>query len=77
MNRALVAIGVTLLALGVLLGTILMASRAGDARDDVPIVGEVQGRRDQTSLVWPVAAGIALAAGGACIGIGMNRWRSV
>lgn len=28
------------------------------------------------SRFWPIAAGLALAAGGACIGIGLNRWRA-
>lgn len=29
---------------------------------------------DPPSRLWPLVAGLALAAGAACIGVGMNRW---
>ena len=75
MNRSLIAIGVLLLVLGAGLVGLFGIARAGDARDDVPLVGDAQGRRDERSMIWPVAAGVCLAAGGACLGIGMNRWK--
>jgi hypothetical protein len=31
---------------------------------------------DSPSLVWPIVAGLSLAIGAGCIGIGMNRWRA-
>lgn len=76
MNRALLVAGVALLILGAGLFGLFATARASDVRDEVPLVGDAQGRRDETSLVWPIAAGVCLAAGGACVGLGTNRWNA-
>jgi hypothetical protein len=76
MNRIMIGIGVVLLVLGVvLLGGMLMRRPSAEASPHTPLIGEYQGvGGNAPSLFWPAAAGISLAAGAACIGLGMNRW---
>jgi hypothetical protein len=73
--------GILLLVVGLIAaiasiaGVGLRADRA-DVADPVAIVGDQnQPARDQaTSLLLPIMAGIAIAAGGVLIGIGMGRF---
>lgn len=72
--RALVAIGVVLIVAGAIgLFSLLFA---------IP-TPELAGTPDQVvaraqagpSVGWSVLAGLTLALGGACLGIGMNAWK--
>lgn len=64
-------------AIAAIAGVGVLADRAGVA-DPVAIVGDQNQRvRDQaTSLALPIMAGIAIAAGGVLIGIGMGRFEN-
>ena len=73
MTRPLVALGVMLAALGVVMLLGLGASRTGPER--TPLIGEEQARVEPPPRVWVVGGGLLLAAGAACIGLGMNKWR--
>ena len=73
-NPTLVWTGAALLVAGTL---VLLATLLGsDSPSVVPLVGEAQARVEQPWQMWVVLAGLLLAAGGACLGIGMNRWRA-
>ena len=80
MARWLVALGVVFILIGVAgFGLVVSGRLAGaNGADDRPLIGEDQGYNvTDTPRLWAIAAGLSLAAGGACIGIGMNRWQQV
>lgn len=70
--------GILLLVVGLIaaIASIAGVSRPADVADPVAIVGDQnQPARDQaTSLLLPIMAGIAIAAGGVLVGIGMGRF---
>jgi len=74
------ALGILLLIVGLTaaIATIAGVGQAAGARnpDPVAIVGDQnQPARDQaTSLLLPIMAGLAIAAGGVLVGIGMGRF---
>lgn len=78
MNRRLIGVGAVLLVAGALLLSYLLISGpgAGPPSERVPLIGETRGRIDPPTRVWSIVAGLSMAAGAACIGIGMNRWGS-
>lgn len=70
--RGLVALGIGLIVVG---GATLLWLLVAIPRPDLAATpAEVAAVADPPSLVWSLLAGLALAAGGACVGIGMNRW---
>ena len=74
--------GILLLLVGLIaaIATIAGVGRPADARnaDPVAIVGDQnQPARDQaTTLLLPIMAGLAIAAGGVLVGIGMGRFEN-
>ena len=78
MNRRLVGVGVVLLVAGALiLSYLLLAGTSGvPPSESVPLVGEVRGRIDPPTRLFSILAGLALASGAACVGVGMNRWNA-
>jgi len=70
--------GILLLMVGLIaaIGSIVVISRPAEVADPVAIVGDQnQPARDQaTSLLLPIMAGLAIAAGGVLVGIGMGRF---
>jgi hypothetical protein len=78
MVRSLVATGVLLIVLGLGILGVLVSGRT-DRYDSgqVPLVVEDLSRTSPPSRLWSVVGGLSLAAGAACIGLGVNRWRQV
>jgi len=84
MNRPLVGTGILLVLIGLVALGIVALSRPspynnpsgndGSGKPSAPLVGESQGALNPRSRALPVIGGLAVAAGAACIGIGMNRW---
>jgi hypothetical protein len=72
-NRALILIGVLLAVFGVLVLAGAIGSGSLPA-DRVPLIGETQGQIEAPSRLLSIGAGLSLAAGAACIGLGVNRW---
>jgi hypothetical protein len=48
--------------------------RAPQVEESPPAIQ--QEAQTSPSRVWPLVAGLSLALGAGCIGIGMNRWRA-
>jgi hypothetical protein len=74
--------GILLLMVGLIaaIATIAGVGRSTDARnpDPVAIVGDQNqpARNEATSLLFPIIAGLAIAAGGVLVGIGMGRFEN-
>lgn len=77
MNRSLVTTGVALVAAGVLLFFYVMFAASSPIEDaGAPLTATPDPvLLSDVSRLWGVVAGLALAAGLALVGIGMNRWR--
>jgi len=74
MMRGLVAAGSVLVLLGA--GILIWVLGATPTPELASGVGEVQVAAGAApSRVWAILAGLILAAGAACVGIGMNQWR--
>ena len=76
----LIAIGVLLVVIGFGIFGALMFNRPDPAEGTLPPRSgeprDVAGNSGQPSRAWSIVAGLTLASGAACVGIGMNRWRS-
>ena len=74
-NPPLLWIGALLALFGaILLAVVLVRGRVPQENEPAPAIQhEAQGA---PSGVWPLVAGLSLALGAGCIGIGMNRWRA-
>ncbi len=70
MTRSFLAAGLVLIALGLGAMSMVLAVRP-TATEPAPIAVDESPRSQQ---VWIVIGGLALAAGGGCLGLGMNRW---
>lgn len=77
MNRSLVTTGVALVVAGVLLFFYVMFAASSPIEDAGTPLTATQDPvlLSDVSRLWGVVAGLALAAGLALVGIGMNRWR--
>jgi hypothetical protein len=75
MNRPLILLGAALILIGALVLGMTAFSRAGGSENRVPGIGEDQGRAGAPGEAWIFVSGLTLAAGAACVGVGMNRWR--
>ena len=73
-NAPLVWTGMALFVAGALMLVVTLI--AGGPPNVVPLVGESQAQVHQPWQLWVVVSGLMLAAGGACLGVGMNRWRA-
>jgi hypothetical protein len=72
----LIALGVVFILLGVAGFGLAISGRRANTAGDRPLIGEDQGYNvTDTPRLWTIGAGLSLAAGGACVGIGMNRWQ--
>ena len=70
MTKSFLAAGLVLIALGLgALGMVLAV--APTVAEPAPIAVDDSPRSQQA---WIVIGGLALAAGGGCLGLGMNRW---
>ncbi|HET9371423.1 MAG TPA: hypothetical protein VFO19_14285 [Vicinamibacterales bacterium] len=75
----LIALGLILLVLGLaIFGWLMLGRPDSHQRDQLPprAAEPTDRATGDRSRVWPILAGLSLAAGGACVGIGMNRWRA-
>jgi hypothetical protein len=75
-TRSLLVAGVLLLAIGAgMLGMVLFdrPNPYGDAATRPLLVEEES--EGVPSRLWSVGGGLSLAAGAACVGLGLNRWR--
>jgi hypothetical protein len=73
--RTLMVIGTLLLVIGaVVLFRVFVVTPGPEL---AATLGEDMARSEGAEFahVWAVLAGLTLAAGGACVGIGMNHWR--
>jgi hypothetical protein len=75
--RSFLATGVLLVLLGVgLLGYVVVSRPDLHQTSDTSLVGDQQGvQAAPPSRFWALAAGLSLAVGAGCIGVGMNRWK--
>lgn len=76
--RALILAGVLLAVVGLGLAGYSFTRSTGEVVVEAPAPGEAaaaSGRQGGTPFWFPVAAGLALAAGAALIGVGMGRWQ--
>lgn len=71
MMRGLITVGLVLIVAGA--GTLFWLFSAIPRPDLAATVEEASGT-GMPSLAWSLLAGLTLAAGMACVGIGMNRW---
>ena len=69
--RGLVAVGFVLIVAGA--ATLLWLLFAIPRPDLATTSAEASGT-GMPSLAWSMLAGLTIAAGAACVGIGMNRW---
>lgn len=79
MHTRLIALGVVLFLAGVLLVAWTLSDRPDERASAVmPGAAAPNGAADSgnTNMALPIAGGLCLAAGGALIGIGANRWRA-
>lgn len=74
-NPILIVIGSVLAVFGAVVLVIMLASGGRVVRSDdiTATIGE-QAEHQSPSPAWSILAGISLAVGAGCIGIGMNRW---
>ena len=76
-NPPLIWIGALLALFGaVVLAVVLLRGREPQS-DTVAAAPQQTTETNPSSFAWPIVAGISLALGAGCIGIGMNRWRTV
>jgi hypothetical protein len=74
-NPPLIWIGALLALFGaIVLAVVLVRGRAEPVESAPAIQQEAQ--TTPPSRIWPVVAGLSLALGAGCIGLGMNRWRA-
>lgn len=74
-NPPLLVIGVVLALFGaIVLAVVLFQAREPNV--ETPQAIQQDARTEPPSRVWPIVAGLSLAVGAGCIGIGMNRWRA-
>ena len=59
----------------IVLTVVLLRGREPQA-ETAPQAIQREATTDPPSLAWPIIAGVSLALGAGCIGIGMNRWRA-
>jgi hypothetical protein len=75
-NPPLLWIGALLALFGaIVLAVVLVRGRAPHVEDSLPAIQQ-EAQTTAPSRVWPLVAGLSLALGAGCIGIGMNRWRA-
>ena len=75
-NPPLLWIGALLALFGaILLAVVLVRGRAPHENESAPALRQ-EAQSSAPSRVWPLVAGLSLALGAGCIGIGMNRWRA-
>jgi hypothetical protein len=76
MIRSLVAFGAGLVVLALVIFAFMINARVdATVTRNQTFAERQQGALDARSPIWPVIGGLALAAGAACVGIGMSRWR--
>jgi hypothetical protein len=74
-NPPLLVIGVVLALFGaIVLAVVLLQAREPSV--ETPQVIQQDAKTEPPSRLWPIVAGLSLAVGAGCIGIGMNRWRA-
>ena len=75
-NPPLIWIGALLALFGaIVLAVVLVRGNAPDVQESSPAIHR-EAQASSPSRVWPLVAGLSLALGAGCIGIGMNRWRA-
>jgi hypothetical protein len=74
-NPVLIVIGSVLAVFGAIVLAVMLASGGRVVRSDdiTATIGE-RSEQQRPSPAWSILAGISLAVGAGCIGIGMNRW---
>ena len=74
-NPVLIVIGSVLALFGAIVLAVMLASGGRVVRsDDITATISEQAEHQPPSRAWAILAGISLAVGAGCIGIGMNRW---
>ena len=75
-NPPLLWIGALLALFGAIVLTVVLVSGRQPQDETSPQAIQREATTNPPSLVWPIVAGLSLAVGAGCIGIGMNRWRA-
>lgn len=75
-NPVLILVGAVLAVFGAIVLVVMLSSggRIQTSHDSTATIRE-QSEQRPPSRAWSILAGISLAVGAGCIGIGMNRWR--
>jgi hypothetical protein len=75
-NPPLIWAGALLALFGaVVLVVTLLRGQPVQTDRDAPAIEQTT-ETNSSSFAWPIVAGLSLAVGAGCIGIGMNRWRA-